>query len=48
MIRNISDLVKKIDYNSKVLNIKSKYFITSDFDKLTSAIFNVEIRKEVN
>ena len=48
MIRNISDLVKKTDYNSKVLNIKTKYFTTSDFDKLTCAIFNVEIRKEVS
>ena len=35
-IPNASDLVKKADYDAEIKDIKSKYFTTSDYNKLTN------------
>ena len=34
-IPNISDLVKKSDYDNEIQVVKSKYLITSDYNKFT-------------
>ena len=35
-ISNVSNLGKKLDYDPKVKDIKSKYFTTSDYKKFTN------------
>ena len=35
-IPNVSDLVKKADYDAKISEIENKYFTTSDYNKFTS------------
>ena len=35
-IPDASNLVKKTDYDAKILDIKSKYFATADYNKFTN------------
>ena len=42
---NVSDLVKKTDYKAKMLNVESKYFTASDYDKFISEILKTKIKK---
>ena len=42
-IRNISDLIKKADYDAGIKNVKDKYFITSDYNKFTNNILDAKI-----
>ena len=42
-IPNVSDLVKKVDYDSEIKDIKNKYFTTSDYNKFTSTILDEKI-----
>ena len=44
-ILNVSDLFKKTDYNSKILDIEAKYFSTSDFNQFMGQIRDVKIKK---
>ena len=39
-IPDVSGLVKKADFNAKMSNINKKYFTSSDYNKLTSGIFD--------
>ena len=39
-IPNISDLIKKADYDAEIKDIKNKYFTTSDYNKFTNNILN--------
>ena len=34
-------IVKKTDYHAEILDIKSKYLITADFNKFTSQTFDL-------
>ena len=43
-IPNISDLVKKADYDNETKDIKDKYFITSNDNKFTNNILDAKIR----
>ena len=49
-IRNVSDLVKKTNYNAEIRDIKEKYFTTSDYNKFTNNILDEKItsKKLVN
>ena len=44
---NISTLVKKVDYDSKISDIEKKYFTTSDYDNFTNERLNAK-KKLVN
>ena len=47
-ITNVSDLVKKVDNDAEVKNIKNKQFTTSDYNKCTSNTLDVKIiRKKI-
>ena len=35
-IPDVSNLVKKTDYNAKILDIKYRYFTTADYNKFTT------------
>ena len=41
-------LVKKTDYDTKVLDIENKYFNTSDYIKFTKYILDGNVKKRVN
>ena len=46
-ISNIIDLVKKkTDYVAKILDIETKYFTTSDYNKFMSEILNTKIKEK--
>ena len=47
-IPNVSDLIKKAGYDTKPLNIDSKYFTTSDYNKFTNNILDAKIKNEKN
>ena len=38
---------KKTDYDVKILDIKTKFLTTSDYNKFTSEILNAKIKKEL-
>ena len=39
----VSDLIKKTDYETKILEIDGKYITTSDYDKFTSDMLDAKI-----
>ena len=45
-ILNVSDLVKKTDYNAKISEIETKYFTAFANDKFTSEILNAKIKRK--
>ena len=45
-IPNISDLVKKVDYNAKISEIENKYFNISDYNKFTSNTLDAKITQK--
>ena len=45
-IPNVSDLVKKADYDAKISDIGSKYFTTADFNKFTSQTLDAKIKQK--
>ena len=49
-IPNVSDLVKKADYDAEIRDIKDKYFTTSDYSKFANNILDAKIsaKKLVN
>ena len=51
-ISNVSDLIKKIDYDENIKDIEGKYFTTPDYNKFTDNILDVKIththKKKVN
>ena len=42
-ISNVSDLIKKIDYDENIKDIEGKYFTTPDYNKFTDNILDVKI-----
>ena len=44
---NVNNLGKKLDYDQKVKEIKSKYFTTSDYKKFTNQIIDNKIKERV-
>ena len=42
-ISNVSDLIKKIDYDENIKDIEGKYFTTPDYNKFTNNILDVKI-----
>ena len=42
-IPNVSDLIKKADYDVKISEMESKYFATSDYNKFTSNTLDANI-----
>ena len=45
-IPDVSGVVKKTDYNTKISHIEKKYFITFDYNKLTKEILDAKIKKK--
>ena len=45
-IPDVSDSVKKIDYDSKIKDIGEKYFTTFDYNKFTSDILDSKIKQK--
>ena len=45
-IPNVSDLVKKLNYDEKASEIQKKYFTTSDYNKFTSSNLEAKIRQK--
>ena len=43
---NISDLVKKANYDAKISEMGNKYFTTSDYDKFTSNTLDAKITQK--
>ena len=44
--RDVSGLVKKIDYDAKISDIQKKYFTTADYNKLTSETLDAKIKQK--
>ena len=42
----VSSLVKKTDYDAKILEIEVKYFTTSDYNKFTSDILDAKVKQK--
>ena len=40
---NVSDLVKKANYDAEIKDFKNRYFNTSDYDKFTNNILDAKI-----
>ena len=45
-ISSASGLVKKSDYDAKIIDIGRKYFTTPDYNKFTSNIFDAKIKQK--
>ena len=45
-IPGVSDLVKKIDYDTKVSDIETKYLTTSDYNKFSGELLEVKIKEK--
>ena len=43
-IPNVSDLVKKADYDTKISEMQNKYFTTSDYKKFASNTVDTKIK----
>ena len=43
-INNVSDLVKKTDYDAKISGLEVKYFTISDYKELTGEIHNAKTK----
>ena len=44
-IPDISDLVKKADYDAEILDIKSKYFTTADYNRFRKEKLDLKIKQ---
>ena len=44
-IPNVTNLVKKNDYDAKLFGTEEKYFATADYDKFTSETFDAKIKQ---
>ena len=44
MIPYVSDLVKKIEYNAKLSDIKDKYSTTSDYNEFVNEILDIKVK----
>ena len=44
-LHNIIDLVKKANFDTKISDTESKYFATSDYNKLTNDILDARIKE---
>ena len=45
-IPDVSNLVKKIDYDAKISDIKSNYFTTADYSKFISETLDAKIKQK--
>ena len=45
-ITDVKNLVKKTDYDAKILDIESKYFTTADYKKFTSQTLDAKIKQK--
>ena len=45
-ITDVNNLVKKTDYDAKILDIKSKYFTTADYDGFTNEELDLKIKQK--
>ena len=45
-IPNVSDVVKKADYDEKMLDIESKYITTADYNKFISETLDAKIKQK--
>ena len=45
-ISDVSNLVKKTDYDANISDIESKYFATADYDKFTSQMLDAKIKQK--
>ena len=45
-IPNVSNIVKKVDYSAKILDIESKYFTMSDYHKFRNDIFDAKVKNK--
>ena len=43
---DVSGLVKKTHYNTKISDIQQKQFTTTDYNKLKSEVFHAKIKKK--
>ena len=43
---DVSILLKKTDYDGKILDIEAKYFTTADYNKFTSPTLDAKIKRE--
>ena len=43
---DVSILLKKTDYDGKILDIEAKYFTTADYNKFTSQTLDAKIKRE--
>ena len=43
---DVSNLVNKIDYDAEILDIKSKYFITTDYNKFANEKLELKIKQK--
>ena len=45
-IPGVSGLVRKTDYNTKIPDIKAKYFTISDYNKFTEEILDAKMKEK--
>ena len=45
-IPDVSNRVKKTDYDVKLFDIETKYFTTSDYNKFTGEVLNAKIKEK--
>ena len=45
-ITDVSNLVKKTDYDAEILYIKSKYFTSADYNKFTSEKLDLKTKQK--
>ena len=45
---DINNLVKKTDYDGEILDIKSKYFTTADYNRITYEKLDIKIKQKNN
>ena len=45
-IPNVNDIVKKTDFDIKILDIQSNYFVTSNYNKFTNEIVNARKKEK--
>ena len=43
---NVSNLVKKNDYDAKISGVECKYFTTSDYNKFTNEVIDNKIKEK--
>ena len=45
-IPDVSNLVKKADYDGKILDVEPKYFTTTDYDRFKSQTLDAKIKQK--